>query len=258
MGAKRRAETEYAEGLVASLFPPTLVVRIDTTHAEPARLGAHGARLARWAALGVRVPPGLVITVEGFFETVDALGLRAAYDTLEEALLRGETPSVYAGRVARVLSTGLLPRMLLDPLEDALVDLGLDVGVPLSVEASLPFEGPTDLVPGAVVEHAIDLERAIRGLYAGAFRAEVITLAATRGLPRSPPMAVVVRRHLAPTRATPSTGPFEGAPAELATFAEAIEADLGAPCVVHWALADGRVHVVRAEPLGSDLSAKAR
>lgn len=233
---------------MASLFPPSFVARLAATPSDALRCGARGAELCRLATLGVRVPAGLVVTTGAFAETIDALGLRAAHDTLADAMAQGELPSAYAERIARVLRTGSVPRGVLDAIEDALIELELDVGVPLTLEGSLALaeERGAPSVGELEIQHTVDLEPAIRRLYARVFEPDVLAFAAQRALASPVPLAIVVRRSLGPVEVAASGGPFDAALGELGDFARRIEDDLGS-CQLRWARSEEGVCVVGLE-----------
>lgn len=233
---------------MASLFPPSFVARLAATPGDALRHGARGAQLFRLATLEVPVPAGLVLTTSAFAETIDALGLRAAHDTLADAMAQGELRGGYGERIARVLRTGAVPRGVLDALEDALIELELDQGVSLTLEGSLalPDTRGAPVVGERELQHTIDVEPAIRALYARVFEPDLLTFAVERGLGSPIPLAIVVRRSVGPVAVAPSRGPFDDAGSELAELARRVEESEG-PCRLLWARAERGVCVVGLE-----------
>jgi pyruvate,water dikinase len=184
---------------------------------DPALVGGKGASLGELARAGIAVPPGFVVTVDGFAAAMAAIDASGALRAQLEALGAGD-PALL-GRACAALRARIieapLPSAVADAITtsytalaarpDALPDAALpDVAVRSSAtledSASASFAGLQDTYLG--VSGASSVLEQVRRCWASLYNEESVAYRRRLGLPeRGLAMAVVVQRMVAPRAA---------------------------------------------------------
>ena len=179
-----------------------------------------GANLGELASAGLPVPPGFVITAEGYLAAMDDGGVRDELRVVfEDACRRSEDPSALAESAERMRSlvhkAGVLPGLRDDVLR-AYHRLG--EAVPVAVRSSATaedtagtsFAGMHETFANVVGDAAV-LDRVV-DCWASLFGERAISYRASQGITDEPAIAVVVQRMVDADRAgvlftaDPSTG----------------------------------------------------
>ena len=187
---------------------------------DTASVGGKGANLGELASAGLPVPPGFVITAEGYLAAMDDGGVRDELSvTFEEACRRSEDPSALAESAQRMRSlvhkAGVLPG-LRDEVLRAYHRLG--EAVPVVVRSSAiaedtagtSFAGMHETFANVIGDAAV-VERVV-DCWASLFGERAISYRASQGITDEPAIAVVVQRLVDADRAgvlfsaDPSTG----------------------------------------------------
>jgi phosphohistidine swiveling domain-containing protein len=180
--------------------PPTAYVEpMATARPDPARLGGKGAALVRLLQLGHRVPPGFVVTIDAFGETVEHILGSGALDRLAAELALGET--AHALGLQKALLTGPIPAPILRPIREAVYELWTGDRGDLIARSSATgedtlshsFAGIFESLPLAGPD---EFEPAIRRVWASVLSPRALSYIRDRGLTAIPRMAVVVQQFL--------------------------------------------------------------
>jgi phosphohistidine swiveling domain-containing protein len=199
--------------ILASSDPENFVSRsgyvepLRTATPEAALLGGKGASLCRLVGLGYRVPPGFVLTRNAFTATIDALGLSPLVEALSQSLAGRGAVAALGDAVRLRLLKGSIPAPVLEPVLQAVTELGLWVnnraGIIVRSSATVEdsaahsFAGIFESIPVAV---PMELESVIREVWASVFSPRALTYFNEIGLQQIPVMAVVIQRFLAAER----------------------------------------------------------
>jgi pyruvate,water dikinase len=174
----------------------------DLGAADLATAGGKGANLGELAGGGFPVPPGFVVTADGYLEAMDEGGVRADLAELFlDARQGADDPSTLASAAqelrALVRKAGVPPGVARDVL-DAYHRLGADV--PVAVRSSAigedtagtSFAGMHETFANVVGDDAV-LERLV-DCWASLYGERVIAYRAGRGITDEPVIAVVVQQ----------------------------------------------------------------
>lgn len=180
---------------------------LGTGSHQSTRLGGKGASLSRLVALGHRVPPGFVITVDAFRATIEHLGLAGALREISTSLTAGADASTAAEQIRHGLRQGRIPPAVLDPiltLADRL-DLWEHHVAGIIVRSSATAEDTTAFSFAGIFESLAiarpeELEPTIRGVWASAFSPRALAYVKESRLTEVPAVAVIVQRFLEATR----------------------------------------------------------
>jgi pyruvate,water dikinase len=186
---------------------------------DPALVGGKGASLGELARAGITVPPGFVVTIDGFAAAMAAIDPSGALRAQLEALGAGDPPLL--GRACAALRARITEAPLPPPVADAITvsyaalggpaapdggpavepaDVAVRSSATLEDSAAASFAGLQDTYLGvagapAVLEH-------VRRCWASLYNKESVTYRRRLGLPeRGLAMAVVVQRMVAPRAA---------------------------------------------------------
>ena len=199
----------------------------DSETPDARRLGGKGASLCRLVQNGYRVPPGLVVTVDAFQRTCEALDLATAVAAVDAALAGTGEMARAGDEITERLQAGRIPAEVLDPTLRAVADLGLwnrnvaglIVRSSATVEDSAfhSFAGIFESIPISAAE---ELEPTIRGVWASVFSPRALAYYREVGLEGVPTMAVVVQRFISAVRSGVMFTTFGGR-----TLVEHVEGD---------------------------------
>jgi pyruvate,water dikinase len=179
---------------------------------DPALVGGKGASLGELARAGIAVPPGFVVTVDGFAAAMAAIDASGALRAQLEALGAGD-PSLLA-RACAALRARIVEAPLPPPVADVITagcaalaapaaepaDVAVRSSATMEDGAAASFAGLQDTYLGvagapAVLEH-------VRRCWASLYNEESVAYRRRLGLPeRGLAMAVVVQRMVAPRAA---------------------------------------------------------
>ena len=179
---------------------------------DPALVGGKGASLGELARAGIAVPPGFVVTVDGFAAAMAAVDASGALRAQLEALGAGD-PSLLA-RACAALRARIVEAPLPPPVADVITagcaalaapaaepaDVAVRSSATLEDSAAASFAGLQDTYLGvtgapAVLEH-------VRRCWASLYNEESVDYRRRLGLPEQGlAMAVVVQRMVAPRAA---------------------------------------------------------
>ncbi|MGK2950540.1 MAG: phosphoenolpyruvate synthase [Acidimicrobiales bacterium] len=190
---------------------------------DTATVGGKGANLGELAAAGLPVPPGFVVTADGYRAAMDAGGVREELRSLfDEAREHAEDPAALseaADRLRRLVTKAGVPSALAAEVTAAYERLGPDAAVAVRSSATAEdtadtsFAGMHETFANVVGIDAV-LERLV-DCWASLFGERVISYRASQGLTEEPAIAVVVQRMIESERAgvmfcaDPSTGELD-------------------------------------------------
>jgi pyruvate, water dikinase len=180
---------------------------------DAALVGGKGASLGELARAGIAVPPGFVVTVDGFAAAMAAVDASGALRAQLEALGTGD-PALLARACAalraRILEAALPPSVadaitasyatLAAPPDAAPADVAVRSSATLEDSATASFAGLQDTYLGVAGTEAV-LEH-VRRCWASLYNEESVDYRRRLGLPEQGlAMAVVVQRMVAPRAA---------------------------------------------------------
>ena len=191
----------------------------DLGKADTATVGGKGANLGELAGAGLPVPPGFVVTADGYRQAMDAGGVRDELRALFDEARRHDDPAELAAAADRLRSLvhkAGIPGGVAGAVLGAYHRLGHDV--PVAVRSSATAEDTADTSFAGMHETFVNvvgddavLER-LADCWASLYGDRVISYRASRGLTEEPAIAVVVQRMVDSERAgvlfcaDPSTG----------------------------------------------------
>jgi pyruvate, water dikinase len=190
-------------------MPGVVVWFEDLSKTDVATAGGKGANLGELARAGLPVPPGFVVTAEGYLSAMDEGGvredLRAAFD---DARVCADDPVALADasdRLRSLVRKAGVPSALRDELIAAYHRLGDDTAVAVRSSATAEdtagtsFAGMHETFANVVGDTAV-LDRLV-DCWASLFGERVIAYRASQGLTEEPAIAVVVQRLVPSERA---------------------------------------------------------
>ena len=167
------------------------------------RYGGKGAGLGRLIGFGHRVPPGFIVSVDAFSDTLHHLGLEDAIRALESSLREGSPDLGAAEDIRLSLLAGTMPADLLGEVEAAGAEhwrrSGLICRSSATVEDSgrFSFAGIFESEP---ISHLTELGPTLRSIWSSVFTPRAISYSAMCGLTEIPRMAVVVQEFVSADR----------------------------------------------------------
>ncbi len=187
---------------------------------DVATVGGKGANLGELTRGGFPVPPGYVITADGFLRAMDAAGVRAELaEVFGEACTRADDPVALAEdsrRLQALVGKAGVPEGLAEQVLAAYHRLGTDVPVAVRSSATgedtagTSFAGMHETFANVIGDAEV-LDR-LADCWASLYGERVISYRVSQGLTDEPAIAVVVQRLVAAHRAgvmfttDPSTG----------------------------------------------------
>lgn len=190
---------------------------------DTATVGGKGANLGELASAGLPVPPGFVVTADGYRAAMDAGGVREELRSLfDEAREHAEDPTALseaADRLRGLVTKAGVPRALAAEVTAAYERLGPDA--PVAVRSSATAEDTADTSFAGMHEtfaNVVGIDAVLGRLvdcWASLFGERVISYRASQGLTEEPAIAVVVQRMVESERAgvmfcaDPSTGELD-------------------------------------------------
>jgi pyruvate, water dikinase len=192
----------------------------DLSRADTGRAGGKGANLGELARAGLPVPPGFVVTAQGYLAAMEEGGVADELrDTFETACREASDPAALASASARLQSLvgkAGVPAALREEVLAAYRLLG-DL-VPVAVRSSATaedtagtsFAGMHETFANVIGDEAV-IDRIVE-CWMSLFGERAISYRASQGLVEEPAIAVVVQRLVAADRAgvlftaDPSTG----------------------------------------------------
>jgi hypothetical protein len=278
----RRATTRWIEVAAMALTSIDLVLSLDEVgSADAPRVGRKAATLGELRRAGFPVPGGVVVTTEALVRTLDAAGLDAAAspDQVEAVPLPGEVASAVAAAARRlggvplaVRSSGVdedLPGASYAGQYESVLGVPA-AGLPAAVRRCWASAFTRHVAAyrrsrgvGRDVGMAVLVQPMVAAKAAGvAFSADPVTgdratavVNAVRGLGdrlvagRASPDEWVVRGVAATCRAAPEGAIAAEVAADVAALARRVEARLGTPQDIEWALAGGELVLLQARPI---------
>jgi pyruvate,water dikinase len=193
----------------------------DLRKGDAATAGGKGANLGELAAAGLPVPPGFVVTAEGFLRAMDEGGVRAELRELfDEARADVDSAALaeVADRLRQLVRKAGIPQDLAQLVLGAYRRLGAEEPVAVAVRSSATaedaadtsFAGMHETFANVVGDDAV-LERLL-DCWASLYGDRVITYRVSQGIAEEPAIAVVIQRMVPSERAgvlfsaDPSTG----------------------------------------------------
>jgi integrase len=190
----------------------------ELSKADVSRVGGKGANLGEMTRAGLPVPPGFVVTTEGFLAALSEAGVR---DELRAAFVGvdPDDPAALAAaslRMCELVERAVMPSEVRTALAGAYARLGADAAVAVRSSATsedtgaTSFAGMHETFTNVVGEHA--LIRRVIDCWKSAYGQRVIAYRRAEGMTEEPTIAVVVQKMIASARsgvmftADPATG----------------------------------------------------
>ena len=203
---------------------PTYVAWFDGLGIDDtASVGGKGANLGELTRAGLPVPPGFVITADGYLRAMDEGGVRhELQEVFAQARLNSEDPATLteaADRLRALVRKAGVPGAIAEQVLAAYHRLGPDVPVAVRSSATAEdtagtsFAGMHETYANVIGDAAV-LERLV-DCWVSLYGERVISYRASQGISAEPAIAVVVQKLIASERAgvmftaDPSTGDRE-------------------------------------------------
>jgi pyruvate,water dikinase len=158
----------------------------DVGKGDLALVGGKGANLGEMVNAGIPVPPGFIVTVEGYFHFLEKADLRGEIERLLSPLDPNDSQLLQkvSAKIKEAILTAEMPQEIAQGIEDAYAKLGGFVAVRSSAtaedlaEASFAGQQRTFLN----VEGEDEVVRAVQGCWASLFESRAIFYRSNQGL----------------------------------------------------------------------------
>ncbi len=158
----------------------------DVGKGDLALVGGKGANLGEMVNAGIPVPPGFIVTVEGYFHFLERADLRGEIERLLTPLDPNDSQLLQkvSAKIKEAIFTAEMPQEIAQGIEDAYAKLGGFVAVRSSAtaedlaEASFAGQQRTFLN----VEGKDEVVRAVQGCWASLFESRAIFYRSNQGL----------------------------------------------------------------------------
>jgi pyruvate,water dikinase len=158
----------------------------DVGKGDLALVGGKGANLGEMVNAGIPVPPGFIVTVEGYFHFLERADLRGEIERLLSPLDPNDSQLLQkvSAKIKEAILTAEMPQEIAQGIEDAYAKLGGFVAVRSSAtaedlaEASFAGQQRTFLN----VEGEDEVVRAVQGCWASLFESRAIFYRSNQGL----------------------------------------------------------------------------
>jgi pyruvate,water dikinase len=158
----------------------------DVGKGDLALVGGKGANLGEMVNAGIPVPPGFIVTVEGYFHFLERADLRGEIERLLTPLDPNDSQLLQkvSAKIKEAILTAEMPQEIAQGIEDAYAKLGGFVAVRSSAtaedlaEASFAGQQRTFLN----VEGEDEVVRAVQGCWASLFESRAIFYRSNQGL----------------------------------------------------------------------------
>jgi pyruvate,water dikinase len=158
----------------------------DVGKGDLALVGGKGANLGEMLGAGIPVPPGFIVTVDGYFYFLEKANLRGEIERLLASLDPNDTQLLQkaSAKIKEAVLTAKMPREIAQEIEDAYAKLGGFVAVRSSAtaedlaEASFAGQQRTFLN----IQGEDDVVQAVQGCWASLFESRAIFYRHNQGL----------------------------------------------------------------------------
>lgn len=191
---------------------PLILWNRELRRADIPRAGGKGANLGEMTYAGLPVPPGFVISIDGYAHFRSATGIGAA---LEERLAKLDIDDAsalnsVAAELRSLVEQAAIPRDLEAEIVNAWASLAAEVDKPdllVAVRSSATAEDTHQYSFAGMFESFLnvggseELLKAVRACWASTFHARVLFYRLKQGLPAEMPVAVVVQAMVSSDKA---------------------------------------------------------
>ena len=187
----------------APATPPIIRTFGEIDRRDVPLVGGKGANLGELTRAGFPVPPGFVVTIEGYRRVCagEPQAQRVAAELARLVVDDADSLRERSAALRRLVAGAPLPDDLRDAILGAYHALGDDVYV--AVRSSATAEDTADFSFAGMFESYLDVRgdeallRAVRACWASSFGGRVLFYRLTQGMPAEMPVAVVVQRMIA-------------------------------------------------------------